>query len=100
MELLLEGRIIDAVEAEKIGIVSRVVPDDQVTAEAMLAAGRISAGAPLVHRWHKKFLNRLRNPAALSDAELDEGFHCYDTDDFQIGYKAFMNKAKPEFTGR
>jgi hypothetical protein len=36
----------------------------------------------------------------LSPAEVDEGFACFDTEDFQIGYKAFLAKEKPEFIGR
>ena len=100
LEILLEARIMDADEAHHLGIVSRVVPDDQVTAEAMATAERIAAGAPLVHRWHKKFLERLRDPAPLSADELDEGFACYDTEDFQIGYNAFLEKSTPAFKGR
>ena len=36
----------------------------------------------------------------LSDAERDEGFHCFDTEDFATGYRAFLAKQKPEFEGR
>jgi len=100
LEILLEGRIIGSAEAEHMGIVSRVVPDTKVTDEAMAAAHRIAAGAPLVHRWHKKFLDRLADSVPLSDAEKDEGFACYDTNDFQIGYQAFLEKKTPKFTGR
>ena len=50
--------------------------------------------------WHKKFLDRLADPVPLTDAELDEGFDCYDTDDFRVGYQAFLDKRKPKFTGR
>ena len=100
LEILLEGRIIGSAEAERMGIVSRVLPDAQVTDEAMATARRIAAGAPLVHRWHKKFLDRLADPVPLSDSEKDEGFACYDTNDFQIGYQAFLEKKTPKFTGR
>ena len=100
LEILLEGRIMGSAEAERMGIVSRVVPDVQVTEEAMAAAQRIAAGAPLVHRWHKKFLDRLADPVPLTGPELDEGFDCYDTDDFRVGYQAFLDKRKPKFTGR
>ena len=65
----------------------------------LLGNSSIAAGAPLVHRWHKKFISRLNDPMPLSDEEIDEGFLCYDTDDFQIGYKAFLSKTMPEFTG-
>ena len=74
--------------------------DGDVEKEARSAARRIVAGAPLVHRWHKRFLRRLDDPAPLSQAELKEGFACYDTEDFRVGYTAFMAKKKPRFTGR
>ena len=100
LEILLEGRIMDAAEALRIGIVSRVVADAEVAAEALATAKRIAAGAPLVHRWHKKFVQRLGDPAPLSQAEHDEGFACYDTEDFQTGYQAFLAKTPPQFKGR
>ncbi|WNK00069.1 enoyl-CoA hydratase-related protein [Thalassospiraceae bacterium LMO-JJ14] len=100
LEILLEGRIFDAEEALRLGVVSRVMPDDGVMDEAMAAAARIAAGAPLVHRWHRKFLQRLEDPTPLSDDEIAEGFACYDTEDFQTGYKAFLEKKTPKFNGR
>jgi len=100
LEILLEGRIIDADEALRLGIVSRIVEDGAVEAEAMETAHRIAAGAPLVHRWHKKFLKRLQDPAPLTPKEEAEGFACYDTEDFRTGYKAFLAKQTPVFKGR
>jgi enoyl-CoA hydratase/carnithine racemase len=100
LEILLEGRIISASEARHKGIVNRVVPDQQVEEEVLATAERIAEGAPLVARWHKKFVRRLRQGSPLSPAEVDEGFACFDTEDFQIGYKAFLAKEKPEFIGR
>lgn len=100
LEILLEGRVFDAREAREKGLVTRVVPDDQVESEAQATARRIADGAPLVARWHKKFARRLRDPKPLSAAEYDEGFACFGTEDFQIGYKAFLGKQKPDFKGR
>jgi len=100
MEILLEGRVFEAKEAFEKGLVTRVVPDDQVEKEARETAQRIADGAPLVARWHKKFARRLRDPKPLSAAEYDEGFACFGTEDFQIGYKAFLAKAKPAFKGK
>lgn len=97
LEILLEGRVFDAREAKDKGLVTRVVPDAEVEAEARATAQRIADGAPLVARWHKKFARRLRDPRPLSAAEYDEGFACFGTEDFRIGYKAFLDKAKPEF---
>ena len=100
LEILLEGRVFDAAEAKDKGLVTRVVLDDRVEAEAYETAGRIAAGAPLVARWHKAFLRRLEDPAPLTEAERDEGYACYGTEDFRIGYKAFLAKQTPEFKGR
>src|SRR5437660_6354376 len=100
LELLLEGRILDAAEAKEKGLVTRVVPDAEVAAEARATAERIADGAPLVARWHKKFARRIKDPRPLSDAERDECFDCFDTEDFRIGYAAFLAKRKPGFVGR
>ena len=100
LELLLEGRILDAREARERGLVTRLVPDAEVEREAYSSATRIAEGAPLVHRWHKKFLRRLESGVPITAAEQDEGFLCFDTRDFQIGYQAFLAKRKPQFEGR
>jgi len=100
LEILLEGRIFDAAEALRRGVVSRVVPDGDVAKEARATAERIAEGAPLVARWHKKFARRLADPRELSAAEIDECFDCFDTEDFRIGYASFLAKKKPAFVGR
>jgi enoyl-CoA hydratase/carnithine racemase len=100
LEILLEGRIVDAQEAKDKGLVTRIVPDAEVAAEARATAERIAEGAPLVARWHKKFARRLADPGPLTDAERDECFDCFDTEDFRIGYAAFLAKRKPQFVGK
>ena len=100
LEILLEGRIFDAREAHHKGLVTRVVADDRVASEALDTARRIADGAPLVARWHKRFAKRLRDPRPLTEAEYLEGFDCFDTEDFRIGYRAFLAKTKPAFEGR
>jgi enoyl-CoA hydratase/carnithine racemase len=100
LEILLEGRVFDAAEAKDKGLVTRVVADDEVENEAKATARRIADGAPLVARWHKKFARRLRNTSPLTEAEYLEGFDCFGTEDFQIGYKAFLGKQKPDFKGK
>ena len=100
MEILLEGRVFDAEEAFQKGLVTRIVADDQVAQEAYASARRIAAGAPLVARWHKKFMRRQTDPAQLTEQEKDESYLCYDTEDFHIGYNSFLEKTKPEFKGK
>jgi enoyl-CoA hydratase/carnithine racemase len=100
LEILLEGRVFDADEAYRKGLVNRVVPDENVEAEAYATARRIAEGAPLVNRWHKQFIERLAVRAHVKPEEWDEGFACFDTDDYRIGVKAFLAKKKPEFKGK
>src|SRR3546814_1959820 len=85
LEILVEGRVFGAAEAKEKGLVTRVVPDAQVAEQAQAAARRIAEGAPLVARWHKQFARRLGDSTPISDAEYDECFDCFDTEDFRIG---------------
>jgi enoyl-CoA hydratase len=100
LEIVLEGRVFGAQEAMQKRLVSRVVADDQVTIETLATANRIADGAPLVARWHKKFAARLSEGTPLTSAEYDESFACFGTEDFQTGYRAFLAKEKPKFSGR
>ena len=100
LEILLEGRIWGAREAYEKGLVNRVVPDATLAEEGDASARRIAEGAPLVARWHKKFIRRLADPRPLSAEEHAEGYACFDTEDFRAGVRAFLAKEKPRFTGR
>lgn len=100
LEILLEGRVFDAQEALAKRLVNRVVPDAKVEEEAYALARRIADGAPLVARWHKQFIERLSVTAQLTEAEWNEGFACFDTEDYRIGVEAFLKKEKPRFRGR
>ena len=100
LEILLEGRIWGAQEAYEKGLVNRVVADDKVVDEAYTTARRIAEGAPLVARWHKKFIRRLLDPRPLTPEERDEGYACFDTADFREGVAAFLAKRKPKFEAK
>ncbi|MBE0547468.1 MAG: enoyl-CoA hydratase/isomerase family protein [Rubrivivax sp.] len=100
LEMLLEGRVFGAREALDKRLVHRVMPDPEVEAEAYATARRIATGAPLAARWHKQFLRQIESGAPLTDAQRDEGFRCYDSEDFRIGVRAFLAKQTPDFVGR
>lgn len=100
LELLLEGRIMDAVEAERRGLVNRVVDDAKLETEVMETAERIASGAPLAARMTKKVLNRLLDdPAPISEAETRESYEPCDSADYREGFEAFMAKRAPKFSG-
>jgi enoyl-CoA hydratase/carnithine racemase len=100
-ELLFTGAVIDATEAERIGLVGRVVPHEQLLPVALELAGRIAANPPLaVHRL-KAGLRRALDPnwvalGAWVSATLAELFV---TDDHREGVRAFLEKRPPRFLG-
>jgi enoyl-CoA hydratase/carnithine racemase len=100
LDILLEGGVFGAERARELGFVTRVVADDAVEDEANATARRIADGAPLVNRWHKKFIRRLADPTPLTQEEVDEAFDAFDTEDYRIGCRAFLDKTKPVFEGR
>ncbi|MGV3740993.1 MAG: enoyl-CoA hydratase/isomerase family protein [Burkholderiaceae bacterium] len=99
LEILLEGRVFDAVEAKEKGLLHRIVPD--VLAYAREAADRISDGAPLAARINKKLIRRLSsNCSALREQELLDAFSYMTSSDYREGVRSFLDKRKPDFTGR
>ena len=100
MEILVLGEVFPVADAQRLGMVNRVVADGEVLDAARRMAETIAEGAPLSARWHKKFILRCLDPRPVGQAEQDEGYDCYDTEDFQRGYKAFLAKQKATFVGR
>ena len=102
LDLIMTGRRIDAREAERIGIVGRVVAADQLQEEAMKTAQMISQNGPLAVRAAKAAVWR------GLDMPLAEGLRVEQliaepvrqSEDAQEGPRAFLEKRKPEFKGR
>ena len=99
MDLVLTARMMDAVEAERAGLVSRIVPADKLLDEALGAAAAINAlGGPSVLA-AKECVNRAYE-GGLNDGILVERrlFHAlFGTADQQEGMEAFLAKRKPDF---
>jgi enoyl-CoA hydratase len=99
--ILLSGRLLDAAESLRIGLVNQVVPAEQLEAVTYKLAADIASLAPLSHAVNKKTLNQvLAKPSLdLTPDEADLPLNQFDTRDYQEGYRAFLQKRRPTFIG-
>jgi 2-(1,2-epoxy-1,2-dihydrophenyl)acetyl-CoA isomerase len=101
-ELYFTGDMIDAREAERIGLVNRTVPDDQLAGETRALAERIAKGPPIALARMKQNLNLGLHSdyATLLDAEAEGMIMTGITEDSREALKAFLEKRTPTFHGR
>ena len=101
-ELMVTGDTFDAAEAERIGIVSRVVPEDEVMEAARELAGRIAKGPSAAIELIKQALARSlhNNIEQQIEFECFADYICLRTEDHKEGVKAFFEKRPPEFKGK
>lgn len=100
--LLLSGRLIEAQEALRVGLVNDVTPLDEVDKHAYRLAGEMAELAPLSHRGHKQILRTvLLNPslAGLTPEEEQLSYANFDSEDFKEGRRAFKERRRPRFKG-
>jgi enoyl-CoA hydratase/carnithine racemase len=98
---MFTGRLIDASEAQRLGLVSRLAEPDAIAAAVAELAGTIAANAPLTIRATKEALQRiLRRRRIERDALDDLVAACYTSDDFRNAVASFLAKRPPVFTGR
>jgi enoyl-CoA hydratase/carnithine racemase len=102
--LLLTGDLIEAVEAEKMGLVHRVAAAEEFDAVVDALAGRLATAAPLAVRGMKQILRLLERGAGLSEADvlsiLKLRAESFRSEDFREGRAAFEAKRPPRFRGR
>ncbi|MFJ2574555.1 enoyl-CoA hydratase [Streptomyces halstedii] len=102
MELCLTGRTMDAAEAERAGLVSRVVPADELVAEALAVAGTVAGMSLPVAMMAKKAVNRAFETTLAEGVRFERRlFHAvFATADQKEGMAAFTDKRPPAFRHR
>jgi len=100
--ILLSGRLVDAQEAKDMGLVNQVLPPEQLAEATYRLANDIASLAPLSHRANKQTLTQvLAKPSldGLTPEEADLPLIQFDTKDYHEGYRAFLEKRRPQFAG-
>jgi enoyl-CoA hydratase len=100
--LMYTGMRIDAAEAQRIGLVDRMLPDAELWDATMDIARTISNNAPLAIQAAKITIKQVTKDESQRDMDAIKaiGTACMDSEDFREGRRAFMEKRKPNFTGR
>lgn len=100
--ILLSARLLDAQESLRIGLVNQVVKPEDLHDCTHKLADEIASLAPLSHAVNKLTMQQVQNKPSLKDLtqeEADLPLTQFDTKDYLEGYKAFLEKRRPNFTG-
>lgn len=100
--ILLSARLLDAQESLRIGLVNQVAAPEQLHDQTYKLAEDIASLAPLSHAVNKLTMHQVQNKpslAELTEEEADLPLTQFDTKDYLEGYKAFLEKRRPNFVG-
>ncbi len=102
MEMILTGRMMDAAEAERAGLVSRVLPAETLEEEALAAAAKIAAQSPVAVMMNKELVETAYETTLSAGVAVERRlFHSlFAFEDQKEGMAAFIEKRKPDFKGR
>ena len=101
-EMFFLSEIIDAAEAERLGLINRVVAHDDLSAQTAEIAARIAHGPLVSYRYMKANVNLAATTdfRTLLDREAETHLRCGMTEDHQEGVRAFLEKRQPNFEGK
>lgn len=102
MELLLSGELLDAAEAERIGLVSRTVPHDDLTAAVDAVVEKLSWGAPLAQRAIKRVVRHglTTDWRSLDEYAMPFADGLWESEDHLEGVRSHTEKRPPRFQGQ
>jgi enoyl-CoA hydratase len=98
-EMIFTGDVIDALEAEKLGLVNMVTEPESLMGKSMELAEKIASRGQLAVRYSKQAINRSFETDIETGMEIERNLFslCFATEDQKEGMDAFLNKRKPEF---
>jgi len=101
-EMIFTGELIDARTAGEIGLINRVIPHEQLMDSVLLLAQKLAEQSPLALSMAKKIINEgmdksLREGCSL---ETDVFSSLFESEDQKEGMRAFLEKRKPQFSGK
>jgi enoyl-CoA hydratase/carnithine racemase len=101
-EMIMASKVVDGIEAERIGLVNRVAPADELDAATEQLVAELLACAPRAVALAKRLLDGVAKPnlAATLEHEVAAQELCALSEDFGEGTRAFAEKRVPEFSGR